>query len=167
MLGSATWSSFRTGSHLARVALEQGFVEPFKMQSVFAALRLLHAGIWFAYAAQGLTALAACAVLARIAARRPDVQAELVLLVPATLLCTPFVLDYDLTCLAVPVAWVARAASRTGWLAWEKIVLLAAYALPLVARPMAMATSLSPAPFVIAALLLVAARRIRGGAGTA
>ncbi len=68
-------------------------------------------------------------------------------------------MDYDLACLAIPIAWVAAEAQQTGWRPWEKIVLLAAYVLPVAARPFAMTTGLSIAPPVMVALLLVVANR--------
>ncbi|MDQ2804128.1 MAG: DUF2029 domain-containing protein, partial [Pseudomonadota bacterium] len=76
-------------------------------------------------------ALVAGIVLVRIAARRLGSVAEGAVLVASAMLCTPFLLDYDLVCLSLPLAWVAAEARRTGWRPWEKIVVLAAYVLPL------------------------------------
>ena len=159
VLGEAAWGGFLRSSQLARATLEQGLVDHGKMQSVFAAVRLLHGEVWLAYAAQAVAGIAACALLARTAAVRPGAQAEGALLVAATLACTPFLLDYDLVCLALPIAWVAAEAQRTGWRPWEKGVLLAAYALPLASRPLAVLGGVPIAPVVLAALLLVVARR--------
>ena len=161
ILGNDAWRGFIDASPLARQTLEQGLVGPGKMQSVFSAARLMHGGLGLAYALQGLMALAAGILVARIARHRPDPMAELVLLVVATLLSTPFLLDYDLVCLALPLAWVAADAQRTGWFAWEKITLLMAYILPIVARPLATASGITVAPIVIATLLLVVVNRIR------
>jgi hypothetical protein len=127
-------------------------------------MRLLGGGIGAAYLAQGLAGLAACVLVAVIAVRRPGVQAELALMSGATLLCSPFLLDYDLVWLAIPIAWVVARAQAGGWLGWEKIVLLTAYVLPILARPLAMAISVPIAPLVMAALLLVVARRAAGRA---
>jgi hypothetical protein len=159
VLGSAAWRGFFQLSPLARATLEQGLVEPWKMQSVFAAVRLLHGGVGLAYGLQAVVASAVLVVLARSAARRLDAQAEIVLLIVGTLLCTPFLLDYDFVCLALPIAWVVSKAQLTGWWRWEKIVLLAGYIMPLVARPLAMVSGLSIAPLVVAAVFLVVVRR--------
>ena len=50
-------------------------------------------------------------------------------------------------------------AEHTGWLRWEKIVLLASFILPLASRPFAMAMGVPVAPLVIGALLLIVVRR--------
>ncbi len=77
------------------------------------------------------------------------------MIVGACLLCTPFLLDYDLVCLAVPLAVLTAEALRTMWRPWEKMLLLAAYILPLVSRPLAMSAKIPLGPFVIAALFAV------------
>nr|WP_321986620.1 glycosyltransferase family 87 protein [uncultured Lichenicoccus sp.] len=160
VLGRSAWSGFLQNSALARATLEQGLVQPWKMQSVFAAARLLHAGDGLAFALQALVAAVVCLQAVRIGWRRTGLSGELALLVVATTLCTPFLLDYDLMILAVPIAWVAAQAQRDGWRDWEKLVLLLAYALPLAARPIAMALGLPVAPLVIAGLMLVMIRRL-------
>ncbi len=157
-LGDDAWRGFFAASPLARATMEQGLVDPGKMQSVFAAIRLWRGGIGFAYAAQIPVALAACAILAAIAARRPGAHAEWALAIAASLLCTPFLLPYDLVLLALPIAWVTAEAQCTGWHPWEKIVLLTAYLLPLVS-PMTVKLHLPVAPVVLAALLWIVAKR--------
>jgi hypothetical protein len=159
ILGDEAWRGFLHVAPIARATLEQGLVESWKMASVFAATRLLHGGLVLAYVLQGMSAVTVCVLLGRIAIRRPGGQIEGLLLITGTLLCTPFLLDYDLTCLALPIAWVAAEAQRTQWCAWEKIVLLVAYILPMVARPLAMSTGVSIAPLVLFALFLVISRR--------
>jgi alpha-1,2-mannosyltransferase len=162
VLGEDAWRGFLHVSPLARATLEQGLVGFGKMQSVFAAVRLLRGSVGLAYAAQILVALTACVLLGWIAARRPGAHAEVALMVAATLLCTPFLLDYDLVCLALPISWIMAEAQRTEWQPWEKIVLLAAYALPLVSRSVATVTGVPIAPVVLVALLLIVARRAAG-----
>lgn len=81
------------------------------------------------------------------------------MLAAASLLASPFLLDYDLMILAVPMAWVVREAHRTGFLDWEKTILFAAFVSPLVARMFAARLGVSLEPFVVLALLVVTARR--------
>lgn len=158
VLGNEAWAGFLRVSPLARAALEDGLVEPWKMQSAFAAIRVLHGGVTLAYAVQAVVAVGVLALLGRLAARRPGALAEGALLTIGGLLCTPFLLDYDLVCLALPIAWVAAEAQRTGWRPWEKSALLAAYVLPMVSRLLAGA-GLPTATLVMAGLLVVVARR--------
>jgi alpha-1,2-mannosyltransferase len=162
VLGEDVWRGFLHVSPLARATLEQGLVDFRKLLSVFAAVRLLHGSIGLSYAAQILVALTACVLLARVTARRPGGQAEGALMITATLLCTPFLLDYDLVCLALPIAWIVAEALRTEWQPWEKIVVLAAYTLPLMSRSVVILTGVPIAPIILVALLLIVARRAAG-----
>ena len=61
--GEPVWRGFLDASPLARAALERHLVGDEKMQSVFAAVRLLRGPLALAYAAQAATALAAAAAL--------------------------------------------------------------------------------------------------------
>ncbi len=165
VLGGAAWRGFFDIAPLARMTLEAGLVAPAKMASSFAAVRLLHGGVGLAYAVQAVVAVGAASLLARTALWRPGARAEGAMLVVAALLATPFLLDYDLTCLALPVAWVAAEAQRTGWRPWEKVTLLAAYVLPIAARPVAMGLDVPLAPLALIALALIVARRADPNAG--
>jgi hypothetical protein len=158
VFGGATWRAFLADTALARATLEQGLVAASKMTSTFAAARMLGEGVGLAYAVQGAVAAATFALLARGAAGRPGGRPEGALLVAATLLCSPFLLSYDLAALALPVAWVAAQAERTGWLPWERLGLLAAYVLPL-ATLVAGRLGLPIAPLVVAGLLAIVLRR--------
>ena len=161
VLGEDSWGGFLHASKLARETLEQGLVEPWKMQSAFAAVRLLHGSVMLAYVVQVPVTLAACALLGWIVAHRPGAPAEGALMVVATLLSTPFLLSYDLVCLALPIAWITAEAQLTAWYPWEKTVLLAAYVLPLISLVVGQA-GIPIAPVVLASLLVVVARRAAG-----
>jgi hypothetical protein len=159
--GTEAWRAFLATAPLARETLERGLVEPQKMVSVFAAMRLLGGGLWLAYGVQAVVALAVLATLAWLLRRRPGGVAEMAAVAAATPLCSPFLLDYDLMLLGLPLAFVLAAALREGrFLPWEKLVLLAAFVLPLVSRTIGSATGVPIAPLVTAALFWVVARRV-------
>jgi len=157
--GGAIWRAFLAAAPLARASLERNFVGDEKMQSVFAAVRLLHGGLPLAYALQALTALAAAAALVWLDTRRFRSAAEGPAMVAATLLASPFLLDYDLTLLAIPLAWLAREGLSAGFAPGEKSVLALAFVLPLFSRPLAGTLGLPVAPLAIAALLALVLRR--------
>ena len=161
VLGTPSWLAFLRSAPLARMTLEHGLVPPWKMVSTFAALRLLHLPLSLAYATQAVVGVAVLGLVWRLAVRRPGGQAEGAMAIVGTLLCTPFLLDYDLVCLALPLAWLMRQALRSGWRPWEKVAMLLAYLLPLLARPLAEAFALPIAPLAIAGLLWVMAMRLR------
>jgi len=160
VLGAEAWRGFQNVSPLARQALELGLVEPGKLQTVFSAVRVLHGGPILAYTLQILVAVGVAAVLVRCVSSRPGGRAEMALLAAAAPLCTPFLLDYDLVCLILPLAWVMAEAQKTGWRPWEKIILLGAYVMPVLARPLAIRAGLPIAPIFEVALLCAVARRV-------
>jgi hypothetical protein len=94
--------------------------------------------------------------------RRPVAQdLKNVALVMATPLATPFVLDYDLTMLALPIAWLSARILREGPVPYEKTCLAALFLVPLVARPLASVTGFCPTPFLLAASLALVMGRMK------
>ncbi len=161
LVGTEGYLAFLQNSELARTTLEQGLVSPARMQSLFAALMLWHAPLWLAYGAQILLALtviaSACFIIRR---HRPDHFALSALMVSATLLMTPFMLDYDLLLSAIPLGWLIMNGLKDGFRPWEKIVALAMFILPLFARSLALNLHLPLAPLVLLAFYGIVARRI-------
>ncbi|HEX7968030.1 MAG TPA: glycosyltransferase family 87 protein [Stellaceae bacterium] len=160
MFGPDAWSDFVASLPFARSMLELGLVPYHKMQSAFAATRLAGGSVPLAYAVQGITTLGAAALVAWVWRRPTRQELKNAILMTAVPLATPFVLDYDLTLLAFPVAWLARSGLRRQALPWERITLAAICLVPLLSRGGALLTHLLVAPLVEAALLLVLAARI-------
>jgi hypothetical protein len=159
IFGADTWPAWGAASTLSRTILEKGWNGYQNMLSPFAAIRLLHSGVPLAYAAQAAAAALTLAILVRAINRRTSLPGAIAATAAATLIATPWSLDYDLVILAGPLAWTAAQAVRTGWLPWEKLTLLAAYLLPLLARNISADTRICIAPAILLALLLVIARR--------
>lgn len=157
--GASTWTGFFTDASFARAALENGLVGDEKMQSVFASVRLLRGSLALAWGAQILTALSAVATVFLLQRRAFRTAAEAPAVVCAGLLASPFVLDYDLTLLAVPLVWLLAEGRRSVFLPYEKALMALAFVLPLVSRVVAGAFGLPLAPLTIAALLLLIWRR--------
>jgi hypothetical protein len=135
LFGAETWRAFVASVTVTRtLVLEQGAMGWEKMQSTFAAMRMLGAGIDAAYAVQA--AMSICAAVAVIWVWRRPVSMPLkgAALVTGTLLATPYVLDYDFTLLALPIAWLSVEGLRTRFLDWEKIALFGLWLLPIVSR---------------------------------
>ena len=157
VFGVQAWTGFLAVSPLARATLEQGFVEPGKMVSAFAAARVLGLPVPVAYAAQAVVVVGAMILVLRPPGGRGPAAAPLFVL--AALLTSPFLLDYDLVMLAFPLAWLAGQGLAHGFLRWEKIILLLGFALPLLTRPLAMHLHLPIAPAVLFALTAAVVRR--------
>lgn len=157
--GTATWRGFLAQTALARAVLEQDLVGPAKMVSTFAAVRLLGGSVGIAYAAQLAVGLALCGLLWGIRRVRPSGLDLGALMVAMAVLASPFLLDYDLVMLALPMAWLLASAQRTGFRPWEKVVLFVVFVAPLFVRTIALRLGIPLGPPVLAALLLVVAGR--------
>jgi hypothetical protein len=157
--GTATWLRFITHAATAKAVLENYPDEWPKMQSVFGAVRVLHGSEAIGYTLQALVAVLSVALLLRAAARQPAAGPLVGAAVAASLLCTPYMFDYDLVCLLVPMAFLGAAALRTGWLPWEKSVLLGLFGLPLVARLVTTPHGIPLVPPLVFCLFLLCLRR--------
>jgi MYXO-CTERM domain-containing protein len=158
MFGTAAWQGFFDTSVVAGDALQQDLVGFAKMQSAYAAVRLMGGTNSLAWAVQMAAGLVGLGALWAVRRRTHGLENGAVL-AGATPLTTPFLLDYDLTMLAVPLAWLFSRAHRDGFLPWERLVLLAGFILPLVSRGLATAAGIPLAPIVMLAIVLCVVRR--------
>ena len=158
-LGSAPWIAFLHASPAMWAVLDGHETWP-RMLSTYAAVRILHGTLTTALACQAAVTLLAIGAVVRLTWRRPGGGAEMAMTASAAMLCTPYVLDYDLVVLAVPMAWLAGRGSMTGWRPWEKILLGLLYMYPLEARNLNLHLGLPVAPLLLAGFLAVLATRI-------
>ena len=169
--GPACWLAFLSHSHEATAVLRDYAVHWTKIQSAFAAVRLLGGGLALAIMAQATLAAVVVVMLLgpHIAAWRtggpPPARwpingaADMAMLVTASLLVTPYMFDYDLTCLLVPIAYLLVTQARTGPRPWELSFIVMLYLLPAGARVLAATCSLPVMPPVLFGLLVLLARR--------
>ena len=157
--GVEIWRAWLDALPLARRVLEDGHVEPEKLQSVFAMLRLAGAPLDLAYAGQAGAALIVCATVV-VAARRAQPLAGVALVAAGAALTTPFVLRYDLMILLIPLAWLARDGARAPLRPWELAAAGLAYLAPLVPLDLAAGTGALVAPPILALFFAMIARRV-------
>lgn len=137
VLGAEVWRDFffivsDVSGDVARNAASFNTVLA-KQQSAFA-FGYRFGGATFAAAAQAvIIALAGVAVAFTWARDRP-LQDRSVVLCCSTLLASPYLFDYDLVLLAVPIALLARGRLARGFLPWEKSLLSALWVIPALAR---------------------------------
>ena len=162
--GTGVWADFLASTTETRSMLESGmnFGHYYKMQSVFAAARLLGSPTLVAYSLQALVALGAAAAVVWVW-RRPtgDPNMKNAALMAATPLSTVFIFDYDLMLLAPAIAWLARKGIADGALPYERATLVVTFLTPFISRVVGMHTHLLLAPIFIAALFAVIVRRIQ------
>lgn len=142
-LGGDVWHAFRESMNFTQtIVLEQGNTGWEKIQSVFSAARNLGATVHTAYAIQIALGLSLVATVAWL--WRSDVAFELKAsaLATASLLATPYVLDYDLVVLAIAIAFFARHGFAHGFRDYEISILAAAWIVPLLSRGIAGVTGI-------------------------
>ena len=158
--GSEIWWVFAASTETARkLLLEQGDVGFEKLQSVFAAIRLWGGGISLAYAVQGAASLIAIGGVAWVWRSSADRNLKAALLMVATLLGSPHVLDYDLTILGPAMAFMVASIYASGFRDYEISLLAVAWITPLLARGVAGATGLPIGLITIVALYGLVMRR--------
>nr|WP_029583398.1 glycosyltransferase family 87 protein [Bradyrhizobium sp. URHD0069] len=169
--GPELWWSFAASTETSRqLLLEQGNVGFEKLQSVFAAVRMLGGGISFAYMVQAVASAAAVCSVAwvwRLSTSDPDLKAALLMV--ATLLASPHVLDYDLMIIAPTIAFLIIASSANGFRNYEITLLAAVWMVPLLARGAAAATGIPLGFLAVLALYALIMRRAtlaRAGLGS-
>jgi hypothetical protein len=163
--GVQSWEGFWGHLPVAGAYLSEGALPWDKMVSVFAAARLLGAGVVLAGALHAAVALAT-ATLSIVAWRRGD-RADLraALAVAATALLSPFIYDYDLVLLAVPIAILAADGLRFGWMPGMRTLLVVTWLVPLAGSSLARYATLPLTSLVLLALFWACRRRLRGSPG--
>ena len=157
--GSEVFAAFWESLAMTRRVIQEGAPGFHKIQSVYAALRLAGVPLGAANAAQLLATL--CAAGASIVLWRSEAAFELKAagLIVATLIATPYVLDYDLVVLAPAIAFLAAHGLRQGFAPYEASLLVVLWALPLAARSIAEVTAVSLTPIALLACFWLILRR--------
>ena len=160
VFGQNAWFAFLEGLPTAGRILTHDILDPAKVQSTFGAFRIMHLPVAAGAVTQGIVSICGLAVLGAVTWRRPGGRAEGAILAAAALVCSPYLVDYDLVILGLPLAWVLAEAVRTGFRPWEKIVLLLAYVLPILSHGLGAIYHIPTAPFGLCAILAIVARRV-------
>jgi Glycosyltransferase family 87 len=143
MLGGDVWLAFLDSMKFTQtILLEQGDIGWEKIQSIFSAARNFGADLPTAYAIQGALALLLAASIAWLWHSDAAFELKASALALASLLATPYVLDYDLVVLAVAIAFFARHGLQHGFRNYEISLLAAAWVAPLLSRGVAGATGI-------------------------
>ena len=159
LLGLQPWQGFLDYAPFMSKLVAQGILEPGKVQSSYAAVKLLGGGDVLAFTIQGLWAAGAALSLFMLGRRVGPGLALGASLVSATLIATPYLMPYDLVLAAIPMAWLFNEARRTGFLRWEKLLLLAGFVLPMLSLALGARVGVPVAPVVLVGLYLATFRR--------
>src|SRR5882724_11878922 len=159
--GPEIWRSFAASTEASRtLLLEQGNVGFEKLQSIFAALRMWGGAVALAYAVQAAASVVALFGVAYAWRACGDCNLKAALLIIATLLASPHVLDYDLMLLAPAIAFIVVSCWPKGFRDFDISVLAAAWFTPLFARVIAGTTGVPLGLIAVAMLYFVAMRHV-------
>jgi hypothetical protein len=159
-LGAGVWHAFADSMNFTQtVVLEQGGTGWEKIQSIFSAARMWGAGVQLAYAIQFALALMLAASLAWLWQSDAAFELKAAGLATASLLATPYVLDYDLVVLAIAIGFFARHGLSRGFRDYEISLLAAAWMVPLLSRGIAGVTGIPLGLLVMLAVYVFALRR--------
>jgi hypothetical protein len=159
-LGAGIWHAFADSMNFTQtVVLEQGGTGWEKIQSVFSAVRMWGADVPTAYAAQIALALTLAATLVWLWHSDAAFELKASALATASLLATPYVLDYDLVVLAVAIAYFVRHGLSRGFRSFEISLLAAAWIAPLLSRGVAGIAGIPLGLLVLLAMYVFTLRR--------
>jgi alpha-1,2-mannosyltransferase len=158
--GIGVWDAFRESMTFTReIVLEKGDTGFHKIQSVFAAVRLLGGPVMLAYAAQGIVFAVVAACLVWLWHSRTAFALKAVALIAGSMLATPYLLDYDLMIAAPAIAFLAAHGLSKGFEPYEKSALAFVFIAPLLTRAIAEQTYLPLGLFAVILLFEIALRR--------
>lgn len=162
VFGQKTWIAFFESTRLTQdIILEQGSTGWEKIQSLFSFVRHWNGSIPAAYTAQILVALAAIGCAAWVWRNKGSLATKASALTGAMLLTTPYVMDYDLVVLAVPIALLARRGEETGYRPYERALIALMWIFPLLARRTIGIHTGTLAPFLMIGLMAACLARSR------
>ncbi|HMH95098.1 MAG TPA: glycosyltransferase family 87 protein [Bradyrhizobium sp.] len=167
-LGGGVWHAFADSMTFTQtVVLEPGGIGWEKIQSAFSAMRMWGAGVRTAYAIQIALALMLAASLAWLWQSNALFELKASALATASLLATPYVLDYDLVVLAVAIVFFVRHGMNRGFHDYEISLLAAAWVMPLLSRAIAGVTGIPIGLLVLLGLyVFIVQRAVRDRLGS-
>ena len=160
LFGRDIWTAFAGSAEFTRtVVLEEGQTGWQKIQSLFSTVRMWGGSVDVAYGAQIALGLALAASVVWLWRSQARFELKAAALVIASLLATPYVLDYDLVVLAIAGAFLARHGLAHGFRDFEITALAFAWAAPMVTRSIALYTGVPLGLIAMLALYGLTLRR--------
>ncbi|CAN5339176.1 glycosyltransferase family 87 protein [soil metagenome] len=164
--GMDVWHAFAESATFTRtVVLEAGGTGWEKIQSLFSAVRMWGGGIDAAYAAQGALALSLAISIVWLWRSQAAFELKAAALAIASLLATPYVLDYDMVVLAIAIAFLVRHGRARGFHAYEISLLALAWTAPFLTRSIAGLSGIPLGLIVMLALYAMTLRRASADLG--
>lgn len=158
--GIETWQAYLTAAAGSSKVYKSGRIDLAGMITVFGAARLTGVAPQAAWAAQAVAALAMAGLVALVWRRTDQGEARRAVLLTATLLAVPLSLVYDQLLLLVAMAWLLRDARETGFLPWERLLLVLVWPLSLMTWIIGTSWHIPLAPLTHLVVLALGLRRV-------
>jgi hypothetical protein len=160
--GSDVWRAFAASTRFTReVVLEAGDTGWHKIQSVFALVRMWGGSVELAYAVQAVATTCIAVALVRLWRSSTPFAVGAAALAIATVLATPYSLDYDMIVLAPAIASVTAHGLTYGFRPYEKSALAFLWIVPMFARSIAAATMIPLGVFAMVVTYVLLLRRTK------
>jgi alpha-1,2-mannosyltransferase len=160
LFGEETWRAFLANTQFTRhTVLENGGAGFWKIQSIFAMVRMWGGSIGLAYVAQAIAGIGAAVLVVLLWRSRADQRLKSAGLIVGAFLCTPYGFDYDFMALAPAGAFLVSYGLERGLKTSELIALVLAFAAPILTRPAGQWLLLPVGMIAITALFAVILRR--------
>ena len=161
VFGEPTWRAFLASIPFTqKIVLERGAITFSTLQSIFGGIRMWGGSVDVAYLCQAAVAIYAAAAVVMVWRTSRPFALKAATLAVGSLMISPYVLQYDLVLLALPIAWLAMEAFEKGFLPYEKAVLSIAWLLPRISLPISQTAKIPIAPIVIILLMATILRRV-------
>jgi len=160
LFGVDTWRAYLAAAGGSSSVYESGRIDLAGMITPFGAARLIGVPPQAAWALQAVCAALMAGLVALVWRRSDQANARSVTLLVATLLAVPLSLVYDQLLLLVAIGWLLRDAHQTGFLPWERLLLVAVWPLSLLTWITGSSWHIPLAPLTHLAVLALGLRRL-------
>jgi len=157
--GPHVWNAFLESTEFSRVVvLEAGNTGWHKIQSVFSWVRMWGGSVALAYALHATVVVILAVVLVRLWRSDRPYSLKAGVLIIASVLSTPYALDYDMMVLAPAIAFLVIDGWQRGFGPGQKTALAVLWMVPLVARSTADFTLLPVGVWAMIAVVILSMR---------
>ena len=158
-LGWRTWAAFYNNISSPIMILIQEKSLWIKMPTTFASFLLAGFNLSLAGAFHGFVMFGAVIIVVWVWYKEAPLYIRGSALISGILLFTPYAYYYDLSLLALPLAWLGWECFRGGWELMEQRILIIIWLLPIIAPSIAIALGLQISPILIGFLLFITLRQ--------
>jgi hypothetical protein len=161
LFGSHTWLQYFSAMSHSGSVYDGDLVTLGTYVTTYGAILILGGSGALALAAQALMSLVTAGLVFWIWRQKTSIAMRSTALVAGMLLSTPVARMYDLTLLMVGMGWLVREARDTGFLPWEKPLLVFCFMVPMASPFLGQILHVPIGPLAPAALLVICLVRIR------